>query len=51
LDTKQKVIVFLAFLLSLISIFGSLMYLVEGPENGFTSIAIFCIGQLLPSLL
>lgn len=38
LGAKQKVIVFLAFLLTLVSIFGSLMYLIEGPENGFTSI-------------
>ncbi len=38
LGARQKVIVFLAFLFTLVSIFGALMYLVEGPENGFTSI-------------
>ncbi len=38
LGARQKVVVFLAFLLSVASIFGSFMYLIEGPENGFSSI-------------
>ncbi len=33
-----KVIIFLATILVLVVIMGSAMYLVEGPESGFTSI-------------
>jgi voltage-gated potassium channel len=36
--SRRKILVFLMFMLVLITIFGSLMYLIEGPENGFTSI-------------
>ena len=36
--TQAKTAVFLVVLLSIILIMGSAMYLVEGPENGFTSI-------------
>jgi len=36
--SRRKIIVFLLTVISLVIIFGSLMYLVEGPENGFTSI-------------
>ena len=35
---RRKVLVFFFFVINLAIIFGSLMYLVEGPENGFTSI-------------
>ena len=35
---RRKVAVFFLSVISLIVIFGSVMYLVEGPENGFTSI-------------
>lgn len=38
LGARRKIVVFLYSLLTLIVIFGSLMYLVEGPENGFSSI-------------
>jgi voltage-gated potassium channel len=38
LASKQKVIVFLFFISTLVLIFGSIMYLIEGPSNGFTSI-------------
>jgi len=34
----RKIIVFLFTVLTLVVIFGSLMYLIEGVENGFTSI-------------
>lgn len=34
----RKILVFLAFMLGLVTVFGSLMYVVEGPENGFVSI-------------
>lgn len=34
----RKIVVFLGAVLTLVLIVGSLMYLIEGPENGFTSI-------------
>lgn len=36
--SRRKITVFLAAVLTLVVVFGSLMYLVEGAENGFTSI-------------
>jgi voltage-gated potassium channel len=36
--SRQKITVFLASVLTLVLVLGSLMYLVEGPGNGFTSI-------------
>ncbi|OYV38380.1 MAG: ion transporter [Thiomonas sp. 20-64-5] len=36
--SKNKILVFLLSVLILTTIFGSIMYLVEGPQNGFTSI-------------
>ena len=36
--TRRKIIVFLFTVLTLVVVFGSLMYVVEGKENGFTSI-------------
>ncbi|MBN8728371.1 MAG: ion transporter [Xanthomonadales bacterium] len=36
--SRRKIFVFIATMLVLISVFGAIMYLVEGPENGFTSI-------------
>ncbi len=36
--TQSKIAVFLLVVLSLVMIMGSTMYLVEGPEHGFTSI-------------
>lgn len=36
--SRRKIIVFLFTVLTLVVIFGSLMYLIEGAENGFTSI-------------
>jgi voltage-gated potassium channel len=38
IQARRKIFVFLYSLLTLIIIFGSLMYLVEGPEHGFSSI-------------
>jgi voltage-gated potassium channel len=35
---RRKIFVFLSFVLALTTIFGSIMFVVEGPENGFTSI-------------
>ncbi len=36
--SRQKIVVFLAVVATLVLVLGSLMYLVEGPANGFTSI-------------
>jgi voltage-gated potassium channel len=36
--SRQKITVFLAVVATLVLVLGSLMYLIEGPENGFTSI-------------
>jgi voltage-gated potassium channel len=38
--TRQKITVFLVTVLCVVLIVGSAMYLIEGPENGFTSIPI-----------
>jgi voltage-gated potassium channel len=37
-SSRRKIIIFLMTILTLVIIFGSLMYLVEGTQNGFTSI-------------
>lgn len=36
--SRRKIFVFIATLLTIVVIFGALMYVVEGPEHGFTSI-------------
>lgn len=36
--TRRKILIFVSTILTLVLIFGALMYLVEGPANGFTSI-------------
>ncbi|MCP1651367.1 ion transporter [Pseudomonas nitroreducens] len=36
--SRQKITVFFLSVMSLVTVFGSLMYVVEGPEHGFTSI-------------
>ncbi len=38
LRSRHKIFVFLCALLTVVTIFGSLMYVIEGPEHGFTSI-------------
>lgn len=38
LRSRRKIFVFIVTMLVLITVFGSIMYLVEGPEHGFTSI-------------
>ena len=38
----RKIMVFLFVILTLVLIFGSLIYLIEGDESGFTSIGIAC---------
>ncbi|MFV0423875.1 ion transporter [Oleidesulfovibrio sp.] len=37
-ESKRKILVFLMCVLSLVTVFGALMYVVEGEEHGFTSI-------------
>ena len=41
-SSLRKIAVFLFVVLSLVLIFGSLLYLIEGDENGFTSIGVSC---------
>ena len=36
--SRNKIIVFLYTVLTLVVVFGALMYIIEGPANGFTSI-------------
>ena len=38
--SKQKIIVFLVSVCTLVTVFGTLMYVVEGPEHGFANIPI-----------
>jgi voltage-gated potassium channel len=37
-QSRRKIVVFIVAVLTLVVIMGSLMYLIEGPANGFTSI-------------
>lgn len=37
-SSRRKIIIFIAVVLSLVMIFGCIMYIVEGEANGFTSI-------------
>lgn len=37
-DSRHKIIVFLGTILCAVAIMGTLMYMIEGPEHGFTSI-------------
>jgi voltage-gated potassium channel len=38
--SRRKITVFLVFVMMVVLVMGTLMYLVEGPDNGFTSIPI-----------
>ncbi len=38
--SRRKILVFLSFVLVVVVVMGTLMYVVEGPENGFTSIPV-----------
>jgi voltage-gated potassium channel len=40
--SARKISVFLFVILTLVLIFGSLMYIIEGDEGGFTSIGVSC---------
>lgn len=37
-NSRHKIFVFFFFIITILIIFGSIMYLIEGPENDFTSI-------------
>ncbi|HEX5756190.1 MAG TPA: ion transporter [Arenimonas sp.] len=37
---RQKIVVFLFGVMTIVVIFGAAMYVIEGPENGFTSIPV-----------
>lgn len=37
-SSKRKILVFLSVVCTIVIVFGAVMYLIEGPENGFTSI-------------
>ncbi|WP_281245974.1 ion transporter [Oceanisphaera psychrotolerans] len=39
-QSRRKILVFFSSLFILVTLFGSLLYVVEGPENGFTSIPL-----------
>ncbi|WFB34772.1 ion transporter [Kiritimatiellota bacterium B12222] len=39
-ESGRKILVFLFAVLTLVILLGSMMYLIEGPENGFTSIPV-----------
>ncbi len=38
--SRRKILVFLSFVLLVVVVMGSLMYVVEGPANGFTNIPV-----------
>ncbi len=37
-NSRHKIFVFFFFIITVLILFGSIMYLIEGPENGFNSI-------------
>ncbi len=37
-SSRQKILVFFLFLITLATVFGALIFVIEGPQNGFTSI-------------
>jgi len=39
-NSWRKILVFLLAMLAIITVFGAIIYLLEGPENGFTSIPL-----------
>jgi voltage-gated potassium channel len=40
MESRRKIFIFLSFVLLVVLVMGTLMYVVEGPGNGFTSIPI-----------
>ena len=41
-NSSRKILVFLFFIMTVVLICGSLLYLIEGDESGFTSIGVSC---------
>lgn len=39
-NSWRKILVFLLAMMTIVTIFGALLFIIEGPENGFTSIPI-----------
>lgn len=39
-NSWRKIFIFLLAIVTIVTVFGAVMYLVEGPENGFTSIPL-----------
>jgi voltage-gated potassium channel len=38
--SRRKILVFLSFVLMVVVVMGTVMYVVEGPENGFTNVPV-----------
>ncbi len=38
--SRRKILVFMSFVMLVVLVMGTLMYVVEGPENGYTSIPV-----------
>ena len=38
--SRRKILVFLSFVLLVVVVMGTIMYVVEGPENGFTNVPV-----------
>ena len=38
--SRRKILIFLSFVVMVVLVMGTLMYVIEGPQNGFTSIPI-----------
>ena len=38
--SRRKILVFLSFVLVVVVVMGTIMYVVEGPENGFTNVPV-----------
>lgn len=38
--SRRKILVFMSFVMRVVLVMGTLMYVVEGPENGYTSIPV-----------
>ncbi len=45
-DSRRKIGVFISIIFTLVVILGSLLYVVEGPENGFSSVPISIYGSI-----
>ena len=46
--STRKILIFLSVVLMAVLLLGTTMYVVEGPENGYTSIRLPCTGPSSP---